>query len=362
MRVYSSTLNAFCTRLKAEVKTILIKEMGIEVKRSRFLFNGYLYPFSIITFESPKQLGYFNGENYQIGINKNLVYLAKPEVLKNILRHELAHLYIFLTKGPDEQAHGSSFREVCKKFGWGPEVSSAYADIKEENKLSSAPEFEKILSRIEKLLSLAKSANQHEATAATAKANELLMKYNLELYKKDPTEAEEEVYVKNIYEAKRTNVQMNALYEILIHFYIQPVLNRTTKKVYLEAIGSRVNVEMADYLAKFFVAEFERLYKDSGLKGVSAKNSFIKGIAEGFSSKIIAQKKSDPGLSKELVKLENVLKSQVRMVYSRMGSSASSTKKVDEKARALGLKAGKDLKIKKGINQAKKPRLLGFFK
>lgn len=362
MRVYSSTLNAFCTRLKAEVKTILTKEMGIEVKRSRFLFDGYLFPFSIVTFESPKQLGYFNGENYQIGINKNLVYLAKPEVLKNILRHELAHLYIFLTKGPKAEAHGVAYREVCKKFGWGKEVYSAYADLDAENKLSSAPEFEKILKRIEKLLNLAKSANQHEATLATAKANELLMKYNLELFKKDPSEQEEEVYVKNIYEAKRTNVQMNALYEILVHFYVQPVLNRTSKAVYLEVIGSKLNVELADYLAKFLINEFQRLYKNSGLKGVSAKNSFIRGVAEGFSSKLVQQKAEDPGLKKELIKLDNVLKAQVKMVYSRMGSSASSAKKVDEKARSLGLKAGKNLKINKGLSEKKKPKLLGFFK
>ena len=336
--------------------------MGIEVKRSRFLYNGYLYPFSIVTFESPKQLGYFNSESYQIGINKNLVYLAKPEVLKNILRHELAHLYIFLTKGPNEQAHGISFRDVCKKFGWGSEVSSAYADLEKENKLSSAPEFEKILKKIEKLLNLAKSANQHEASLATAKANELLMKYNLEFYKKDEDNQEEEVFVKNIYEASRTNVQMNSLYEIISNFYVQPVLNRTSKKVYLEVIGSKINVELADYMAKFFVAEFERLYKDSGLKGTSAKNSFIRGIAEGFNKKINEQRAKDPSLKNELVRLERVLKSQVKMVYSRMGSSSSSSKKVDHEARALGLKAGSNLKVKKGINPSKKPKLLGFLK
>ena len=360
MRVYSSTLNAFCTRLKAEAKLILQDEMGIEVKRSRFLFNGFLYPFSIVTFESPKQLGYFSSENYQIGINKNLVYLAKPEVLKNILRHELAHLYTFLLHGPDHQAHGGSFKDACKKFSWGREVSRAYSNLEEENKFNSAPEFEKILKKIEKLLNLAKSANQHEASAATAKANELLMKYNLELFKED-TEHEEEVFVKNIYEAKRSNVQMNALYEIIEHFYVQPVLNRTSKKVYLEVIGSKINVEMADYLAKFLVSEFERLYKKTNLKGVSAKNSFIRGIAEGFSKKLKEQKENS-NLKKDLIKLDKVLKSQVNLVYSRMGSSASSAKKVDEKARDLGLKAGKELQIKKGLNQNKKPKLLGFFK
>lgn len=362
MRVYSETLNAFSARLKAEVKSILMLEMGIEVKRSRFLYNGFLYPFSLVTFESPKQLGYFNSESFQIGINRNLIYLAKPEVLKNILRHELAHLYIFLTYGPEEQAHGNSFREVCKKFGWGAEVSSAYADLKEENKLSSAPEFEKILSKVEKLLKLAKSANQHEASAATAKANELLMKYNLELFDKGVEDHEEEVFVKNIYEAKRSNVQMNALYEIIENFYVQPVVNRTSQKVYLEVIGSKVNVELADYLAKFFISEFQRLYKNSGLKGTSAKNSFIKGIAEGFSSKIKEQKTKDPGLKKELIKLDKVLKSQVKLVYNRMGSSSSSAKKIDQNARDLGLKAGKNLKIKKGLNESKKPKLLGFLK
>ena len=125
MRVYSSTLNAFTHKLKAETKQILANEMGFSVKRSRFLFKGYLYPFSLVAFESPDKLGYFNTDNFQIGINKNLVYLAKPEVLKNILRHELAHMHVCLHKGPDTQAHGVEFRETCKVFGWGEEVFKA---------------------------------------------------------------------------------------------------------------------------------------------------------------------------------------------------------------------------------------------
>ena len=68
MRVYSSTLNAFTSKLKALTKEILSNEMGFSVRRSRFLLNGYLYPISIVTFESPDKLGYFNPENFQIGI------------------------------------------------------------------------------------------------------------------------------------------------------------------------------------------------------------------------------------------------------------------------------------------------------
>ncbi|MCO4755932.1 MAG: DUF2786 domain-containing protein, partial [Bacteriovoracaceae bacterium] len=262
--------------------------MGFSVKRSRFLFNGYLYPFSIVAFESKDKLGYFNADNFQIGINKSLVYLAKPEVLKNILRHELAHMSVHLKHGDEVQAHGVEFRETCKTYGWDKNVFGAYGDLQKENSLSSAPEFEKILSKVKKLLKLAESANTHEATLATAKANELLMKYNLE-HLEDKESEHEEVFVKNVYEAKRSNVQMSALYEILENFYVQPVLNRGQSRAYLEVIGNRTNVEMADYMAKYLVSEFERLYKRSKLKGSAAKNSFIRGVAEGYTQKIKEQ-------------------------------------------------------------------------
>lgn len=356
MRVYSSTLNAFTARLKAEVKEILKNEMGFSVKRSRFLFNGYLYPFSLVAFESPDKLGWFNPDNFQIGINKNLVFLAKPEVLKNILRHELAHMHVYLNYSEAVQAHGAEFRQTCRDFGWGEEVYKAYGDLKKENSLTSAPEFEKILSKVKKLLKLASSANQHEASAATAKANELLLKYNLD-HIDQTEESDEEVCVKNVYEAKRKNVQMSALYEILENFYVQPVFNRGQHKAYLEVIGSRTNVEMADYMAKFLVNEFERLYKLSGLKGTSAKNSFIRGIAEGFNEKIEAQKKSDPSLKRELIRLDKVLKAQVEIVYSRMGSSSSSVSSHDAHANSLGKQAGSNLNINKGLSQGRQKQI-----
>ena len=310
-------------------------------------------------FDNPDKLGYFNPDNFQIGINKNLVYLAKPEVLKNILRHELAHMHVYLHFGSDVQAHGTEFRETCKGLGWGDEVYKAYGDLSKENALTSAPEYEKILSKVKKLLKLAESANTHEATLATAKANELLMKYNL-AHIEDADKESEEVCVKNVYEAKRSNVQMNALYEILENFYVQPVFNRGQKKAYLEVIGSRTNVELADYIAKFLINEFERLYKLSGLKGVAAKNSFIRGISEGFTHKIKSQQQERPDYKNELISLDKVLKSQVAMVYSRMGSSSSSSKKNDHHARELGRQAGSNMSIHQGLSGVKTVKRIGF--
>lgn len=359
MRVYSSTLNAFTSRLKAQTKEILSSEVGFSVRRSRFLCNGFLYPFSLVAFESLDKLGYFNPDNFQIGINKNLVYLAKPEVLRNILRHEIAHMLVHIEFGSDVNAHGNEFRDICKSYNWGEDVYKAYSDLKKENSLSSAPDFEKVLDKVKKLLKLAESANTHEATLATAKANELLMKYNLE-HLDSQDEHDEEVCVKNIYEAKRSNVQMSALYEILEHFYVQPVFNRGQKKAYLEVIGSRANVEMADYIAKYLVNEFERLYKLSKLKGIAAKNSFIRGIAEGFSEKLKQQKAQSPALKQELIRLDKVLKSQVAMVYSRMGSSSSSSNKNDHQARAMGKAAGENLSINKGVGKGKSTKRIGY--
>ena len=61
------------------------EEMGLDVRRSRFVWRGYLYPLNFVVFEDRQKLGYFNCDSYQIGLHKKLMYLAKDEVIENIL-------------------------------------------------------------------------------------------------------------------------------------------------------------------------------------------------------------------------------------------------------------------------------------
>ncbi len=344
------------------------EEMGIKFNKTRFMWRGYYYPLHFVLFEDPNKLGYFSPSNFQLGLHKKLMYLAHNEVLSNIIRHELAHLYcslIYGEKAKNLASHGQEFHKVCTDFGWGPEVSKAYGNLEFENQLYSVDSsFEKVKSKIEKLLALADSDNPHEAEAATLKANQLLLKYNLQNL--DYDEDDVETCVKLVFRTKKLNATMNALYDILQYFYVQPVFNRTREGVGLDVVGTRINVEMADYITKFLASEFEILWnkarkQDPRLKGLKMKNNYILGVATGFTQKLKAERnllKNDKSSSRELMIMEENLSQQVRMAFPRLSRQAGSSASFDAHARAKGQRDGGNISIRPGVSQGNKGALL----
>lgn len=354
----------------------MTQEMGLEVRRTRFVWRGFLYPLHFVIFEDPKKLGYFNADSYQIGLHKKLMYLAKDEVIDNILRHELAHFYTFLLYGKQFSGllpHGPEFKGVCRQFHWAENVSLAYSNLEEDNlKAQTDPDFERVKERIQKLLALSSSDNPHEAENATIKANKLLVEYNLKDTDLQNTESEEEAVVMTVAQAKKLNSSLNAFYDILSRFYVQPVFNRNTSGVKLDVVGSRLNVEMAKDLCDYLEKEFEKLWQrtrreNPNLKGLRAKNSYIKGVSRGFCAKLDYEKGQMKATSagKDLVLLEKRLIRQIDMAFPRLSRQASSSAALNQDAMTLGHNDGQNLDWKKRINskessKSKTLKLLGF--
>lgn len=345
--------------------------MGLSVKRSRFTWSGYTYPLHFVVFEDPKKLGYFNCFNYQIGIHKKLMYIAKEGVLKDVLRHELAHLYSYLTYGKkynNLDNHGVEFKTICRNFNWSQNVYLAYSNIDEENlEFPSNEKFEKLKKRIEKLMALSQSDNPHEAEAATIKANEYLLKNNINNLSSDDVLEVEETVVLSVLEEKRLNSKINAVYDILQYFYVQPVINRNSKGISLDIVGSKINVEIANYIAKYLCNEFERLWsitkkKDPNISGLRQKNSYIYGLAQGFCSKLRKEREQviSPLYGKELIVLEQQLENRVKTAFPRLSRQARSHATLDRNALNKGHIDGLGLQIKKGISKGNKGHLLDF--
>ncbi len=353
MLLYSKTITSFIAKVKSEARSIMKMEMGIPLRKTRFEYHGHLYPIHFVVFEDPKKLGQFTPANYQIALHKKLMYLAKDEVLRDIIRHELAHLYAFIKYGPNIEDHGREYRELCKTFNWSDKVHRAYSDLELDNAALAPDEnFSKIKNRIEKLMALSESTNSHESQMATAKANEYLLKYNL---KNIDHFKEDETCVLIVYKATRMNATVNALYDIIANFYVQPILNRSKGEINLEIVGSRINVETADYVVKCLTFEFEKLWKKAQrenpeLSGIKKKNSYINGLASGFVEKIKNEKKIfENQHAKELLVLEGVLKEQVAAAYPRLSRQSSSGASICSLAKAKGFNDGSSLKLKKGV-------------
>ncbi|OUR99933.1 hypothetical protein A9Q84_02565 [Halobacteriovorax marinus] len=360
MQVYSKATIQFLKICKAKAKIILNDEMRLDYSRNRIKWKNYTLPLNFVVFEDEKSLGFFNHHLYQIGFNKRLLLLKDENILANVIRHELAHLETFLLYSGSVDDHGAEYREVCKSHNWNDEVYSSKIIL--EDKLPSLTEcyksHDKLKEKVKKLLSLSHSDNIHESHLATAKANELLLKFNLSHADLD----EDETFLLKVMEGKRMNAKAKAIYEILTTFNVQPVFNHAKGYYYLEVIGARANVELADYVTSYLDKELDYLWElakkeNSKLKGMTAKNSFFRGVAIGYKEQI-THVQQESFSTTDLIVLKKDLKVRVENVYSRLSYTTASRVKNHSLSSQIGKEMGKNLKIKKSLKNSKIIKLL----
>jgi hypothetical protein len=327
-------------------RAILRDECSLEVNRSRFKFGPLLYPLNIVCFEDNTRWGYFDSKFFQIGLNVKLIGRVSDHALRNLLRHELAHYLTHLYFPKLSSPHGEEFLSLCQRYGWGEDVSRAKDDLA-ALPLEGATQNQAMLSKVKKLLALASSSNQHEAELATLKANQLILRYHLE---KNELNDEPELLVHTVMTAPKKNTLMVAIYDILTHFLVRPMLYFGQGEVRLEVAGPREQLELADYIAKFLEHEFERLWNlETNLKGLRAKNSFYLGIARGFSEKLQASRKDFTVTeSRALVKLESDLSEKLQHFLGGL-SKTSSGQQLDDRALQSGVARGRSLSIHPGV-------------
>jgi len=343
--LYSNAIFSFLKKAEDLAKQILVEEANLQVTSTRFFFGNIVCPLNFVVFEHPSQLGYFKSDFLEIGINKVFLF-ENNENLLNILRHELAHYFTFIEYGPFCTYHGKEFREICKRYGWNSEVSRAIMpDIK-------VVQCEKLMNKIHKLCSLAQSHHQHEAQAAILKVQKLLIKHNLDLHERDDT-----LYLLRTLPKKRKSTKMQAIASILQTFFVNVVFNRGYDYVYLELFGEKVNVEIAEYVAQFLDREFQFLWEqvkeeNPQLQGMVAKNSFFRGLANGYVNKM------RPRSQAALVKTEQHLVQYVHRIYPHLSFSRQKTCKNQKYAEELGKIKGENLKVHHGIHNQERHRFI----
>lgn len=347
MFIYDETSLAFIQKSETFLKEIL-QQCGITVGKSRFLFERYWFPINVVVFEG-KELGHFNAPYLQIGLNRKLIYLAKDSVLRDILKHELAH-YLTYILFKEVRPHGPEFKAVCERFGFPSEVAEATMNLDESN-LSKEGDIvsERIVEKVKKLLMLAQSSNAHEAELATIKANELLLRHNIDSIKDRP----EPIYMDRLLMRKRKDTKIGAIYSILKHFIVRPVISQGRNSCCLEVSGSLTNVKLAGYIAEFLDRELDNMWEDAkkefGLQGLQAKNSFYLGVAEGFDKKMkLAKQAFSESDQKALVLVEKKLDIDTRAIYRRLSASRSGHQ-TDYAANSVGHSKGLSLTIRNAV-------------
>lgn len=219
-----------------------------------------------------------------------------------------------------------------------------------------------LLKKIKKLMALANSPNKHEAEVAAMKAQELMLKHNLT---SQTVNAHNFDYVNegNDHAFSKISDEVNAIQSILSRFFFVRVYfdktfagyTRAGKRSYIQSlriVGTRENVEVAQYVYSFLVNTFQRLWKEYAKENkapVSHRKSFMWGLYSGLTDKLTEQqKKVENEMGLVVVpdaKLALFMKTSLNL-KSRRGNSTGIR---SSDAHAQGKAQGRNINIARGL-------------
>lgn len=235
-----------------------------------------------------------------ITLSRYLIEDHSWDVVVEILKHEMAHQYVTenISDG-DITAHGDDFKSACRRLGVASWAMRATAEIPEKipqlrDRIVN-PEDQRLLDRVEKLLSLAQSANEHEAFLAMQKSRELCLKHNLQkVVQAKSDDSMDSLYLTR--KKKKTDPVEAKILSILNDHFSVRVVHTTLYDAKIcdkfqaaEVLGRRENILMAEYVYNFLHQQCESLWKNfKSLSGVHGSNrkSYQLGILDGFDDKL----------------------------------------------------------------------------
>lgn len=369
-----------------------IKQLYLEVQHIYFA-HGLKLPMPVLRLAPmERRWGQLETLTRTITLHPDLITQYGWHVTTQVLRHELAHLFVS-THYPNMPPHGNAFKLACARLGvedWAALASGALPETlpKNQQEALGTEEEERLLKKVEKLLNLAQSSNEHEALLAMQRVQELYARYNLERLRDKRTAT----WVRHVIELKKKRMDRNqrVICSILNeHFFVrtifsqlyEPLENDTFKTI--ELLGTRENVQMAEYVYHFLLNQTRVLFearKDELATRRSSRSDFVLGALLAFRKKLDQEKNavfqraanasadatggteaarssslaliraSDPGLD-----------TFVARIFPRLRTTSGSTSYRDEAAFHAGKEEGHKLVIHKGVSSGteQRGRLLG---
>ena len=319
------------------------------------------------------ELGSWRSDTRTLRLSRHLIVNYSWSVTMQVLKHEMAHQLCTEHFRAAGAPHGEFFQQACELLGVLPEYrrpGTVVVEIVEQaiggSKISERGR--ECMAKVQKLLALSQSSNEHEAALAIQKANELIEKHHIRELGTD----QEYRYGFGIIDRKRKRIETyqrricTILHE---YFFVRVVLSSLYDPLYndtfktIELLGTKENVTIAEYCYHFLENRLASLWSLNRhrFKGSTRteKNSYYLGLLRGFYQKLQEQKKGKeevgvkPQVGDLIVAEENRLEIFVGMRFPRLKKAPRSGVKVYGGTYNEGVETGKTISFAEGLTGAK---------
>ena len=357
----SSLQRFWLTRLQQEYDQICFS-YGVELEPPIFEISS-----------GETQLGCWQAGTRSLRISEHLIASYPWRITLQVLKHEMAHQYCSEIIRSQATAHGDDFQKACSLLGVLPEfrgfsvVTEELLQQLRENERGAGTE-PKALEKIEKLLALGQSSNVYEAEAALQKASVLIEKYHLQQL----SSPDHSSYIVGVIETGKKQIATYKRHICRIlqdFFFVRVVLSQVynphlnTMQKTIELMGTRENVEIAEYCYYFLENRLELLWKDfrrqTKSSGRTQKNSYYLGVVLGFFKKLQDQNRQRQKKTTQehhrnalLVVEDKRLDAFVQMHFPRLKRRSSRTSRVDKDIYRKGMEAGRTLTLTEGVTNS----------
>jgi hypothetical protein len=344
--------------LTAALETALVRELLATWKTlNQAYFRGQLVAPQIALVTGRHRLGAWRVDVRAIEISRPLVLEQPWGVVVEVLKHEMAHQYVHEVLGRnDEGPHGPAFQEACRRLG----IDGAATGMP-----TAAPdaEEERIVARIAKLLALAESPNQHEAEAAMAAAQKLMLRYNIE----GNVAAKQRPYgFRHLGKPSGRVREWERVLAMILgrHFFVEviwvPVYRPMEGKrgSVLEICGTETNLALADYAHGFLTHTAAALWaahkRELAVASDRDRLTYLAGVMAGFSEKLAREARRHTAEGLVWVKDADLASFyRKRHPYVRLVRHAGQRR---NDAFAKGKEAGRRIVLRKGVEAAASSR------
>jgi hypothetical protein len=285
--------------LTATLQAALVRELRATWRQlNEAYFRGGLVAPTLELVELRATLGRWIPDTRTIEISLPLVVERPWGVVVEVLKHEMAHQYVYEVLGEkSETPHGPAFRDACARLGVDARASGMPESQGTSDRTGADPMEEKTVTRISRLLALAESPNRHEAEAAMAAAQRLMLKHNLDAVRSN---AARDYGFAHVGRPTGRVGEHERLVAMILgkHFFVEaiwvPVYRPREGKrgSLLEICGTPANLAIAEYAHGFLHGTAERLWTDhKRAQGLTdrERRTFLAGVMTGFADKLARQ-------------------------------------------------------------------------